>query len=159
MSAARIARGSPRGFGILFPRTDYIVAGVMISLQLGTMVGFVTAVSDLLVPFSAAQRANRCLWTEYRLGDAALRGFAVLVWLVGKMLPLRLPRRVASLRLFSIIGVTLAACFVLVVVAHAPMTRLPHVHELKCHRQRRCERPDAVHLRDLRSWPALPPVL
>lgn len=61
------------GFGILFPRTDYIVAGVMISLQLGTMVGFVTAVSDLLVPFSAAQRANRCLWTEYRLGDAALR--------------------------------------------------------------------------------------
>ncbi|AYU75645.1 Transmembrane amino acid transporter protein, putative [Leishmania donovani] len=47
------------------------------------------------------------------------------------MLPLCLPRRVASLRYFSIIGVTLVICFVLAVVAHSSTAGLPHLHELK----------------------------
>lgn len=47
------------------------------------------------------------------------------------MLLLCLPRRVASLLYFSIIGVTLVVCFVLAVVAHSSMAGLPQVHELK----------------------------
>ncbi|KAG5488191.1 hypothetical protein LSCM4_08170 [Leishmania orientalis] len=115
--------------GILFPGADYIAAGVMIFFQLGTMVGFVTATSDLLVPFTQSSEPGGASGP-----DAASvllhRVMTVLVWAVG-MVPLCLPRRVASLRYFSIAGVTLVICFVLAVVVHSSMAGLPHVHELK----------------------------
>ncbi|KAG5487947.1 hypothetical protein LSCM1_08262 [Leishmania martiniquensis] len=115
--------------GILFPGADYIAAGVMLFFQFGTMVGFVTAMCDLLVPFVQSGEAAGISAPD-TISASLHRGMTVLVWAVG-MLPLCLPRRVASLRFFSIVGVTLVIFFVLAVVVHASMAGLPHVHELK----------------------------
>ena len=111
--------------GILFRGADYCVAGVMIFFQFGTMVGYVISVHDLIGPFLDADSVNPFLRTPN-----GRRILTAIVWFFG-MLLLCLPRRVASLRYFSIVGVTLVIYFVFAVVAHSSMAGLPHLHDMK----------------------------
>lgn len=111
--------------GILFRGADYCVAAVMIFFQFGTMTGYVIAVHDLLLPFINDESVDPFL----RSGNGR-RLLTATVWFFG-MLLLSLPRRVASLRYFSIIGVTMVIYFVFAVVAHSSMSGLPHVGEMK----------------------------
>lgn len=110
---------------VLFRGSDYFVAGVLIFFIIGTMIGYVIAVHDLMGGFLNHEAAPAFLLT----GNGR-RLLTATVWLFG-MLCLSIPRNIASLRYFSVIGVVFVVYFVICVVVNSCRNGLPHLNEME----------------------------
>lgn len=110
---------------LLFRGADYVVSAIMMFFQFGTMTSYVIGVHQLIEPFLKDDSVS-----PFLRSPNGRRLLTATVWFFG-MFCLCIPRRVASLRYFSIVGVCLVIYFVFAVVARSAVSGLPHVHEMR----------------------------